>query len=188
VRPAGPATGLGTDAGTAAALGSRSDKRLKPGTAKALHHAEAAAAAPSRQASEFRDGARLHIFDEPFAFNSNRSVVQIGVGGDLGKYPPAEPRALRFEPLNAAVAASHATLIRLIASPTALERTDLGLLTRAHEPHIIHPAFRVRSLRPISLSKLASALAAHDPLRQAYSWKCQTATATPAEPEELPLH
>ena len=33
------------------------------------------------------------------------------------KYPPAEPGALRFEPLEAAVAASHVTLIGLIASP-----------------------------------------------------------------------
>jgi hypothetical protein len=46
------------------------------------NHAEGAAALSS-QASEFRNGTRLHIFDEPFAVNSNQSVVRISMGGDL---------------------------------------------------------------------------------------------------------
>ena len=101
------------------------------------------------------------------------------------KYSPAEPGALRFEPLKAAVAAGHVTLIRLIASPTALETTGLG---PSRHSRTAHHSPRVSRL-PISLSKLANALAAHTiPLRQAYSWKCQTATAAPAEPGELPLH
>ena len=78
-------------------------------------------------------------------------------------YPPAEPGALRFEPLKAAVAASHVTLIRLIAIPEHWKQPVLAPLTRTHEPHNIRPVFRVRSLRPIPLSKLASAFAAHDP-------------------------
>ena len=84
----------------------------------------------------------------------------------MSKYPPAEPGALRFEPLKAAVAASHVTLIRLIASPTALETTGLGPPSRALTNRTsFSPCFRVRSLRPIFLSKLASALAAHDPAK-----------------------
>ena len=55
------------------------------------------------------------------------------------------------------------TLIRLIAIPEHWKQPVLAPLTRTHEPHNIRPVFRVRSLRPIPLSKLASAFAAHDP-------------------------
>jgi hypothetical protein len=47
-----------------------------------------------------------------------------------------------------------------------LETTGLGPLTRTHEPHIIRPVFRVRSLRP-SPYQSSRALSLHTiPLRQ----------------------
>ncbi len=53
----------------------------------------------------------------------------------MSKYPPAEPGALRFEPLKAAVAAGRVTLIRFIASPTALEMTGLGPYAHSRTAH-----------------------------------------------------
>jgi hypothetical protein len=50
------------------------------------------------------------------ALHPNLTRGRSGRGG-RSKYPPAEPGALRCEPLKAAIAASHVTLIGLIASP-----------------------------------------------------------------------
>jgi hypothetical protein len=104
------------------------------------------------------------------------------------KYPPAEPGALRCEPLKAAVAASHVTLIGLIASPQHWKQPVLAPSRALTNRTSFAPCF-------------ASAACVHPPIKarersrctrsrsgRSYSWKCQTATATPGEPGELPLH
>jgi hypothetical protein len=131
----------------------------------------------------------IRIMLRRLAANSSKLLgwALSNVRARLSKYHPAEPGPLRFEPLKAAVAASHVTLIRLIASPTALEnnRSFSRALTNRTS---FAPCFASAACVP-SPYQSSRALSLHTiPVRQAYSWKCQTATATPAEPGELPLH
>jgi hypothetical protein len=104
------------------------------------------------------------------------------------KYPPAEPGALRFEPLKAAVAASHVTLIGLIASPQHWKQPVLAPSRALTNRTSFAPCF-------------ASAACVHLPIKARERSRCTRSrsgrptpgnvkllTATPAEPGELPLH
>jgi hypothetical protein len=73
------------------------------------------------------------------------------------KYPPAEPGALRFEPLKAAIAASRVTLVVLTHRKCTASKTAC-LSPSPHETSIARLAFRVRGSAP---SRLASNRVGH---------------------------
>jgi hypothetical protein len=100
------------------------------------------------------------------------------------KYPPAEPGALRFEPCCSESGDSD----RSHRKSTALETTGLGPLTRTHEPHIIRPVLRVRSLRPSPYQSSRAPSLHTIPLRQVYSWKMSNCYCHSGRAGELPLH
>jgi hypothetical protein len=77
------------------------------------------------------------------------------------KYPPAEPEALDFEPLKA---------VRSLLMPTSL----LGLARTNDCAQHLHLSFASQS----NIQKQKTV---------AYARKCQTSTATPAEPGDLPF-
>ena len=99
---------------------------------------------------------------------------------DVGKYPPAKPGALGFEPLKAA---------SLPTTPSTGRIGRLGGNLGAEQGLLAFPgpvAQTFSLVHPGSATLVC--LAAHEEASTVgYSCKCQTSTATPAEPGELPL-
>ena len=94
------------------------------------------------------------------------------------KISPAEPGALRFEPLEAAVAADRVTLIGLIASPQHWKQPLLAPSRALTNRTSFAPCFASAACVYLPIKARERSRCAPIPLRQAYSWKCQTATAT----------
>jgi hypothetical protein len=89
------------------------------------------------------------------------------------KYPPAEPEALDFEPLKA---------VRSLLMPTSL----LGL---AHTNDCAQHSHLSAANRAIFIASIICVTVQHSKTEKtgAYARKCQTSTATPAEPGDLPF-
>ena len=121
-------------------------------------------------------------------FGSSASALAAGALTASGSWSQRSSRMTRSSPAGRGRRASASSGI-CCSARARNSRSSGWRSSRSHEMRLDHPRASCARFASISLSTLVSDTAAHDlaSVRRT-SWKCQTATATPAEPGELPLH